>query len=393
MLETIENKATGLIAAGAVVPFTMAAMSKLLVGSAATTEPMLPTGLAMLPIGAMDISWFLNILAIPFGVAIFAVVWMASHAINVLILLSPWGAIDAALKSARTGLLAILAMTSALNPWAGAALSVAIIIVAYFVAGWAGRLSVFGWVFCWDFITRRRCRFHPADNNNRMFAGGNLPGVPARTYGRLVRQSTGNYEFIYQLWPWKPVKSAAVPATGETLAVGRGLFFSTIIEDDTQTLFLLPPRYRGSEDMIAQVMGWAVAFGMLDFAKPGASSANCLAGLRAARRSSDLFRGSRSRGKGLRRLVGDETPLPAFIAPDREILESEDDAADIGFHNDSRLTGDNPRSVSDRLELHPVRIKGEVMEVGTGERGEELGLGLHAAIGVRVVQVVREQLT
>src|SRR5690606_22278277 len=33
VLETIENKATGLVAAGAVVPFTIAAMSKMVVGS------------------------------------------------------------------------------------------------------------------------------------------------------------------------------------------------------------------------------------------------------------------------------------------------------------------------------------------------------------------------
>jgi hypothetical protein len=262
VLETLENKATGLIAAGAVVPFTMAAMSKLLVGSAASTDGMAPSGLAMLPLGTMDLSWLLNILTVPFGVAIFLVVWLASHAINVLILLSPWGAIDAALKSARTAVLGILALTATLSPWMGAALSVVIIIIAYFIAGWAGRLTVFGSVFCWDFLTRRRRRFHAADNNNRMFAGGNLPGVPVRAYGRLVRQSTGNYAFVYQLWPWKPVTAAAVPAMGEKLAVGRGLFFSTIIEDDTQTLFLLPPRYRGSEDVIAQT--YAMGGGVRD---------------------------------------------------------------------------------------------------------------------------------
>ena len=108
VLETIENKVTGLIAAGAVVPFTMAAMSKLLVGSSATAGGMTPTGLAMLPIGTMDLSGLLNILTVPLGVAIFLVVWLASHAINVLIILSPWGAIDAALKSARTAALGIL---------------------------------------------------------------------------------------------------------------------------------------------------------------------------------------------------------------------------------------------------------------------------------------------
>jgi hypothetical protein len=46
-----------------------------------------------------------------------------------------------------------------------------------------------------------------------------------------------------------------VPAAAENLAVGRGLFFSTIIEDETQTLFLLPPRYRDSEDIIAESYG------------------------------------------------------------------------------------------------------------------------------------------
>lgn len=262
VLETIENKATGLIAAGAVIPFTMAALSETLVGSAARTSSLVPTGLAMLPLGTMDVSWLLNILTIPLGIAIFAIVWLASHAVNVLILLSPWGAIDAALKSARTALLGIVTLTSTLNPWVGAALSVAIIIVAYFIAGWAGRLTLFGSVFCWDFLTRRRLRFQPAENNNKMFAGGNLANVPPRTYGRLVLQPTGNYEFIYKAWPWKPVKAAAVPASRETLAVGRGLFFSTIIDGETQTLFLLPPRYRGSEDRIAQT--YALSGGVRD---------------------------------------------------------------------------------------------------------------------------------
>lgn len=253
VLETIENKATGLIAAGAVVPFTMASMSKLLVGSAAVTGTMMPTGLAMLPLGTMDLSWVLNLLAIPFGVAVFAIVWMASHAINVLILLSPWGAIDAALKGARTALLGVITITATLNPWVGAGLSLAVIIVAYFIAGWACRLTVFGSVFCWDFLTRRRKRFHPKEDVNKMFAGGNFPSVPARTYGRLTRQTTGNYEFVFKAWPWKPVRAVSVPATSETLAVGCGLFFSTITVNDADTLFLLPPRYRGHEETIAQI--------------------------------------------------------------------------------------------------------------------------------------------
>lgn len=254
VLETIENKATGLVAAGAVVPFTMAAMSKMLVGShAAADGGMIPTGLAMLPLGTMDVSWLLNVLTIPFGVAIFAVVWMASHAINVLILLSPWGAIDAALKAARTSLLGLLTITATLNPVWGAVLSLVVIVVAYFVAGWAFRLTVFGSIFCWDFLTIRRSRFTPRENENKMFAGGNLPDVPVRSYGRLVLQEDKTYAFAYRPWLVLQRKTAQLPIDPQTLAVGQGLFISSITRNDTDTLFLLPPRYRGHEMMVADI--------------------------------------------------------------------------------------------------------------------------------------------
>ena len=262
VLETVENKVTGLVAAGAVVPLTMESVSKLIVGGKVTEAGHVlgPGGFAMIHFASFDLSWLLNILTIPFGIAMFAIVWMASHAINVLILLSPWGAIDAALKTARTALLGVLTLTATINPWVGALLSVVIIIVAYLVAGWAFRLTVFGSVFCWDFFTVRRARFTPKENDNAMFSGGNLPGVPVRTYGRLVLRSEGNYEFVYHPWLWLPVKIAAVPVTKQQLAVGKGLFFSTITAENAGTIFLLPPRYRGHEDVVARayLMGGGV---------------------------------------------------------------------------------------------------------------------------------------
>src|SRR5690606_20010856 len=153
-LETIENKASGLVAAGAVVPFTMDAVSKMLIAQVpAATEPGVTSGgLAMIHLGAIDFSWLLNLLTVPFGIAMFAIVWMASHAINVLILLSPWGAIDAALKAGRTALLGLLTLTATMNPLVSAAMSVVVIIVAYLVAGWAFRLTIFGTIFSWDFF-------------------------------------------------------------------------------------------------------------------------------------------------------------------------------------------------------------------------------------------------
>lgn len=254
VLETIENKATGLVAAGAVVPFTMSAVSSMLLGgkTAETGAAFAPDGLAMIQVGAMDFSAVLNVLTVPCGLAMFAVVWMASHAINVLILVSPWGAIDAALKGMRTALLGLLTLSATINPWLGAVLSLVVIVLAYLVAGWAFRLTVFGTVFSWDFFTRRSARFSPKENDNRMFSGGDLPGVPMRTYGRLVQRTAGGLEFFYRPWLWLPQKTAKVPVANTQIAIGRGLFFSTVTVQNGGTLFLLPPRYRGHEEVLVR---------------------------------------------------------------------------------------------------------------------------------------------
>ena len=257
VLELVENKTSGLVAAGAVVPFTMATVSKMIVGgkTAAVGAAFGSSGLAMVSVGAIDFSSVLNVLTIPFGLAMFALVWMASHAINVLILLSPWGAIDAVLKGARTALLGLLTLSATINPWVGAGLSFVVIVVAYFVAGWAFRLTVFGTIFCWGYLTRRSGRFSPTENDNWMFAGGNLPGVPVRTYGRLVERTAGGLEFFYRPWLVLAVRTAKVP--GATLAIGRGFLFSTIIGDNGDTLFLLPPRYRGHEEDLVRAYKFA----------------------------------------------------------------------------------------------------------------------------------------
>ncbi|HOY55621.1 MAG TPA: hypothetical protein PL015_13190 [Opitutaceae bacterium] len=249
ILETIENKASGLVAAGAVVPFTMDSLSKM-IALQVPQEHSIATGLAMINLGSIDFSWLLNLLTVPLGIAMFALVWMASHAINVLILLSPWGAIDAALKSARTALLGLVTLTATLNPWVGAVLSLVLIVIAYFVAGWSFRLTVFGSVFCWDFLTLRKHRFTPKDGANKLFSGKQLTerGVPIRTYGQLARQAdTGTWTFTYKPWLVLPARSIEVPSADTS--IGRGLFFSTVRAGE-DTLFTLPPRYRTHEEQL-----------------------------------------------------------------------------------------------------------------------------------------------
>ncbi|MEY4938469.1 MAG: hypothetical protein RIQ93_204 [Verrucomicrobiota bacterium] len=255
VLETMENKFSGLVAAGAVIPFTMDTLSKILVADATTGGAVPWHGLAMIQFAGIDWSWLVNVLTVPFGVAVFALVWMASHAINVLILLSPWGAIDAGLKAMRAALLGFVTMAATINPWVGAALSLALVVVAYFVAGWAFRLTVFGSVFCWDFFTRRRNRFAPAETDNAMFSAAQFADVPVRTYGRLVRRTQGGLEFVYRPWLCLPVRVAQAPVEASGLFVGEGMFFSDLVTPDERTLFSLPPRYRGHEATLARAYG------------------------------------------------------------------------------------------------------------------------------------------
>jgi hypothetical protein len=257
VLETVENKATGLVAAGAVVPFTMNALSKMILGSGGaetvSTGSILPSGMAAIQVGAIDWSWLLNLLTVPLGIAVFALVWMASHAINALILISPWGAIDAVLKSGRTALLGLVTLTSTMNPWLSAGLSIVIVIVAYLVAGWSFRLMVFSSAFCWDFFTRRKRRFSPAPRENRMFSSNLLTkqGVPMRTYGRLINEAeNGKWRFAFKPWLVLPERSVVVQPSAPF--VGEGMFFS-VIGDGEKTMFVLPPRYRGHERALVDV--------------------------------------------------------------------------------------------------------------------------------------------
>ncbi|HVT72703.1 MAG TPA: hypothetical protein VHD61_06170 [Lacunisphaera sp.] len=254
--EVFENKVSGLVAAGAVVPSLVALASKFVVQQAGL-EPgaALTSGLAMIQLGTLDLSWLLTILMVPLSVAVFAVVWVVAHAINVLILLSPWGGVDAFLKASRTAVLSLVAATAYIDPVVGATLSLGIVVLAWFLAGWAFRLMVFGTVFSWDFLTLKHRRFQLLADGNKLFTARKLPGAPLRTWGRLHQEAEGRLLFKYRPWLVLAERSIEVPREG--LVVGKGVFYSEVlgfekVADKNVTLLLLPPRYRGHEELFAR---------------------------------------------------------------------------------------------------------------------------------------------
>ena len=257
VVDTVENKVSGLVATGAVIPLLVAAASKVMASNPDTSASLqvMSSGLAMIHLGAIDFSWLLTILMLPLALAMHAVVWVASHAINALILLSPWGAVDAALKGARTALLGLLTGVAFIDPVVGVTLAAIIVFFAWLISGWAFRLTVWATIFCWDFFSRRKRRFKVLADGNKVFLGRRVEGVPVRTYGKLYRAADGRVAFRFK--PWLMFKQREIEIPRDGLVVGRGVFYSEVLGHDPKadrptTLLLLTPRYVGHEELFAR---------------------------------------------------------------------------------------------------------------------------------------------
>ena len=122
--EAVENKISGLVATGAFVPFMM-----MMVKDSGAPEAMLSS----MGFAAADLSGFYNALMVPVAMVAFFVVFLASNALNVLIILSPFTTVDAALKGVRLALLGTVAASALANPWIGAAWALIIILFSYLI--------------------------------------------------------------------------------------------------------------------------------------------------------------------------------------------------------------------------------------------------------------------
>jgi hypothetical protein len=248
--DAIEHKISGLIATGAFVPLVIAVFPP------SQPEASLPSASGFL--AAIDLSWLCNGLLVPVAMLAFFMVLLASNAINILILLSPFAILDTALKGFRLLVLLTVTATAFVNPWLGAVCALIIIGIAYFIAGWSFRLSHFGFVFIWEFVTLRRNRFHLDRSVNRLFLARKINKVPARTYGKLLRDEKGSLVLKYHPWLVLPQRVLVLPEG--RYAIAKGLFYSQIMRVEDQGLtaaMLLPPRYRGHEEELVAIYGLA----------------------------------------------------------------------------------------------------------------------------------------
>ncbi len=243
MVELFENKASALVASGAFVPLIAHEMAQQLQAERALTLPTAAIGtFGMI---SLDLSWLL----VPLAIFAFLLVWVCSHAINVLIILSPFSLLDTFLKLARTALLASVGLVYFISPWIAAAFCLLLIALAAWLAPSALRLAIFGARYAGDILLPWHARKKATPAQPHAFTLGKFAELPARTGGRMILLEDGTSVFSYRRWCCLDERTIPLPIG--PLHLEKGLFSPSLIhrtghEEETKLLLFLP-RYRGLE--------------------------------------------------------------------------------------------------------------------------------------------------
>ena len=244
VVEVFENKLSGLIATGAIIPMALDMFR--------TIAPETEASLAGAGFAAIDLNQFWGVLMVPFALLAYGIVFIVSHAINILILISPFATVDAALKSFRLFLLTSIAGTSFLSPTVGAIWAVVIILCCVPFFGWAFRLAVYVHVLAWDLLTFARTRARVSADGTRAFLARKVSNVPRRTLGTLFRDASGN--LVFRDRPFLVFPARTLPLPDARHAIGRGFLHPELLEvqgDVADDILDFPPRYNTHEDGLA----------------------------------------------------------------------------------------------------------------------------------------------
>ena len=247
MVELFENKASALVASGAFVPLIAQEMVTHLQTERAIA---VPSGSIMgMSVAMVDASWVM----IPAAVVAFLLVFVCSHAINVMIILSPFSTLDALLKLVRTGVLVAVGVIYLIAPWLAAVVCVGIIVVAAWLAPAAMRLAIFGARYAGDILFPGQGRARATPAQPHAFTMGRVAGLPPRTGGRLELRDDGSAVFRYRRWCM--LDECVIPLPEGSRHVEKGLFSPSLVyragESDEAKMLVFLPRYRGHEEKLA----------------------------------------------------------------------------------------------------------------------------------------------
>lgn len=257
-VELFEDKLSALVVSSAFVPLvvgTMARMEQVPGGKTAALQAEL--GVAAMPVLAvLDGYWVKFALLLPLCLGVFFVVWLACHAINVLIALSPFGVVDVVLKLTKAALLGVITVAAMLSPWLGLLVCVPVIVVAFLISGWTFRLSVFGTLFGLDVLSRRKAGSEELRDGVWGFNARRMEDVPVRSFGKLWRGEDGRV--VFRQRPWLVLRAREMVVEGAD-GLSQGMLYSSLTKSQqdsrVRTEFVLLPRYRDCSLHVALRLG------------------------------------------------------------------------------------------------------------------------------------------
>jgi hypothetical protein len=267
VLQLFENKVTGLLASPLAIgglavalhsAFSPPALVALVGVPTAYARAMPGDALTQLTLsqGASELGSAASVFGVSLGwvlafvgaTALYGAVWMASHSINVLILLSPFALVDNVLKLMRFGLLMTVVLSAQVHPYIGACVSVVLMLLALAISGWSFRLSRFGVSFCLGLLRAPA----PVEVVVPAFSGRGMR-LPIRTKGVVLRvgaRAVFRYRRFFLL-----SKAIELPVS---LRIEKGLFHPVLVSVESgqrAVLCRFSPAYQGQENALAEMLG------------------------------------------------------------------------------------------------------------------------------------------
>lgn len=259
-LELFENKVSALVASVGFVPLVALAMAHFNKEPPQAMNELAGSGLAVMPLASViDFGVHTPWISIPVAIVAFGVVWLSSHALNVLIALSPFGIVDAGLKIVKLGLIALVAGSTLIHPYAGLAVSLLLIFIGLLFAGWSFRLTLFGTLMGSDFLLNKRATAADVETGVKGFLARRTEGVPVRTLVRLKQDAEGRPVLNYH--PWLILPERRIAMAEAEMVICKGLLHPSLAQRhapapaSVRSTFILLPRYRRLEDTIARHFG------------------------------------------------------------------------------------------------------------------------------------------
>lgn len=239
--EYLEAKLSALVAAGVLLPTIMATFA----ASSGGGAPAQAAGLAS--------EWAGYLWIAPATLIVFAAVWVTFHAIDALVVLSPFALLDMVLVGLRAAVLVLLVAALVVSPFLALVLCVPIIILSLLFAGWCVRLDLFALCIATDILFRRSRSAEPRTAPVRAFLAARGLGAPIRTMGHAV-PSGDLVRFTYRPFFVLPKRTLELRNTRSSLV--RGAIWPTIhAGDPRRRLLSLPPRYAAHASVIAARFG------------------------------------------------------------------------------------------------------------------------------------------